>query len=259
MPGDAGPVLRFEPVAPRGRTAAAGDDSRIAVLDTTWTPTAEEVAAGRLISIRDVAAPILATVDLLNEATRLLDAWVGATTVVDDMTIDGTSLWFYVRLHDHGWLQQRILWLLVVDSIVRSVRPSRIEVASGADPVLDEVARLVAARVGIAFQAAPADPGLSRVGFGLELPAPKRAEPVKLGATVVVRRAPRGQQPASHFQAMQGRIQRALFDLQHVIRRTLDELRDAVAVQRSAAERLEDQHVERAGQEIAHWCLGSHN
>jgi RimJ/RimL family protein N-acetyltransferase len=163
--------MRFEPVAPASSTAPHDGGTTIAVLDTTWTPTAEQVAAGRLISIRDVAAPILASVDLLTEATRLLDAWVEATTVVDDMAIEGTSLWFYVRLHDHGWLQQRILWLLVVDSIVRTVGPSRIEIGSGADPVLEEVARLVAARDGVAFHAAPADPGLSRVGFGLELPA----------------------------------------------------------------------------------------
>ncbi len=161
MAGVAGPVLRFEPVVPAADPAlrtpdAVGPGERIAVLDTTWTPTAEEAAAGRLISVRDVAAPILASVDLLSEATRLLDEWVGATAVIDDMTIDGTSIWFYVRLHDHGWLQQRMLWTLIVDSIVRSVRPSRVEIAAGADPVLADVARLVAARDDIPFQAAEA-------------------------------------------------------------------------------------------------------
>lgn len=168
MAGVAGPVLRFEPVAPTA-PPDAGDDRRIAVLDTTWTPTAAESAAGRLLSVRDAAAPILASVDLLTEATRLLDAWVGATTVIDDMTIDGTSIWFYVRLHDHGWLQQRILWTLVVDSVVRSVGPSRIEIAAGADPVLVEVARLVAARDGVGFEAADGGTGLAPTGLGLGL------------------------------------------------------------------------------------------
>ena len=167
MAGVAGPVLRFEPVAPPVGGAAAREDRdvRIAVLDTTWTPTAEEVAAGRLISVRDAAAPILASVDLLTEATRLLDAWVDKTTVIDDMTIDGTSIWYYVRLHDHGWLQQRILWALVVDSIVRAVGPSRIEIAGGADPVLVDIARLIAERDGLPFAAAEAGgpgPGRSR-------------------------------------------------------------------------------------------------
>jgi hypothetical protein len=168
-------------------------DTRIAVLDTTWTPTADDVAHGR-ISVRDAAAPILATVDLLTEATRLLDAWVGATTVIDDMTIDGTSIWYYVRLHDHGWLQQRILWVLVVDTVVRAVGPSRIEIAAGADPVLIEVARLVAAREGVPFEAAETGEGQAPTGLGLGLgppptatAAPARRAPASF-ATRVLRR-----------------------------------------------------------------------
>ncbi len=189
MAGVAGPVLRFEPVAPTTPPAAAGDDVRIAVLDTTWTPTAEEAADGRVISVRDAAAPILASVDLLTEATRLLDAWVGATTVIDDMTIDGTSIWYYVRLHDHGWLQQRILWVQIVDSVVRAVGPSQIEIAAGADPVLVEVARLVAVREGVPFEA-PDEAGPAPVGLGLGLAvaaAAVRRPPPSIGSRVVRR------------------------------------------------------------------------
>jgi hypothetical protein len=190
MAGVAGPVLRFEPVAPSAPGGPTADDVRIAILDTTWTPTAEEAAAGRLISVRDAAAPILASVDLLAEATRLLDAWVGATTVVDDMTIEGTSIWFYVRLHDHGWLQQRILWTLTVDSIVRALRPSRIETAAGADPVLVDVARLIAARDGVPFEAAtddgPAPAGLG-VGLGAATASRDRQPASSLGARVLRR------------------------------------------------------------------------
>ncbi len=198
MAGVAGPVLRFEPVMPAADPAAttpddaAGPDDRIVVLDTTWTPTADEAAAGRLISVRDVAAPILATVDLLSEATRLLDEWVGATTVIDDMAIDGTSIWYYVRLHDHGWLQQRMLWTLIVDSVVRSVGPSRVEVAAGADQVLADVARLVAAREGIPFQGADAaaaavpTPGLGLAPAAVRSAAAPARKP-SLGARILRR------------------------------------------------------------------------
>jgi hypothetical protein len=177
MTGDAGPVLRFEPVAPPAPPAQSDVGTRIAVLDTTWTPTADEASAGGLISVRDVAGTILGSVDLLTEATRLLDSWVAATSVVEDMSIDGTSMWFYVRLHDHGWLQQRILWTLIVDAIVRSVAPSRIEVGAGADPVLVEVARLIAARDGMPFRAsgAPGTPGSGGPRMGLDLAPPESA------------------------------------------------------------------------------------
>ena len=187
MAGVAGPVLRFEPVVPAADPAltipdeATGPHERIAVLDTTWTPTAEQAGTGRLISIRDVAAPILASVDLLGEATRLLDEWVGATTVIDDMTIEGTSIWYYVRLHDYGWLQQRMLWTLIVDSVVRSVGPSRVEIAVGADAVLVDVARLVAARDDIPFQAAEeAGDTVPTPGLGLA-PAATRSAPAPAG------------------------------------------------------------------------------
>ena len=87
------------------------------------------------------------------------------------------------------------------------------------------------------------------VGFVVELAAAERGQAVELRAAVVVRRAPLGLQQAAHFEPVQRRIQRALLDLQHVARRLLDELRDRVAVHRAAADRLQDQHVERARQE----------
>ena len=161
------PVLRFTPAATRATLSSATDAVHLAILDPTWTPTVAQVASGRLTSVRDASAPILANVDLLADATRLLDDWVAGTTVIDDMTIDGTSLWFYVRLHDHGWLQQRMLWVLVVDAIVRSVRPSRIEIEDGADPMLVEVARLVARRDGLPFDGGAPVEGSATAPTGL--------------------------------------------------------------------------------------------
>ena len=151
MQADSGPVLRFETAAPSADQPAPSSeaDTRVVVLDTAWTPSPAQAAVGCWIAARSVAAAILADVDLLAEATRRLDSWVSATTVIDDMTIDGTSLWYYVRLQDHGWLQQRMLWAMIVDAIVREVRPSRIELADDVDAALAEVAALIARRDGL--------------------------------------------------------------------------------------------------------------
>ncbi len=189
MQTDSGPILRFETAVPSPDHPAVPiqGDVRIVVLDTAWTPSPAQAAEGRWIAVREVAAPILAEIDLLAEATRRLDDWVSSTTVIDDMTIDGTSLWFYIRLHDHGWLQQRMLWAMIVDAIVRDVRPSRIELAEGADAALIEIAPLIARREGLSIGGASA-PTTTGLGVGPRVAAPERA-PVRrsLGSRVIRR------------------------------------------------------------------------
>ena len=75
-------------------------------------------------------------------------------------------------------------------------------------------------------------------------------EPVVLGLTVVLRRVPFRIDPALLLQAMERRVERPLVDPQDVARDLLDALRDAPAVHRLERQRLQDEHVERALQEI---------
>ena len=52
----------------------------------------------------------------------------GASGVVDALTIEGTSFWFYVRLRHWMWLEEQLLWLALVDDRRvrdRGRRPSR--------------------------------------------------------------------------------------------------------------------------------------
>src|SRR6185503_11540917 len=60
----------------------------------------------------------------------------------------------------------------------------------------------------------------------LKFPPPERGQPVELGAAVVVGSAPLGLEPAAHFEAMQRRVERALFHPQHLLRGLLDVLDD---------------------------------
>ena len=83
-----------------------------------------------------------------------------------------------------------------------------------------------------------------------ELAAAVAREPVVLGLAVVLRRVPFRVDPALLLQPVKRRVERALIDAQHVARDLLDALRDAPAVHRLERERLQDEHVERALQEI---------
>ncbi len=49
---------------------------------------------------------------------------------------------------------------------------------------------------------------------------------------------------------MQRRVQRPLIDAQHFVGHLLDALRDAPAMHRTERERFQDQHVQRALQDI---------
>jgi hypothetical protein len=186
MQADSGPVVRFESAAPSPDLPDPPSHVRVVVLDTAWTPTPAQAANGRWIAVRSIAAPILADVDLLAEATRRLDAWVSSTTVIEDMTIDGTSLWFYVRLHDHGWLQQRMLWTMIVDAIVRETRPSRIELGESVDQPLVEVAPLVAKRDGLPIDGASAG-AATRPEVGSHAAAPDSPAATSIASRIIRR------------------------------------------------------------------------
>ena len=96
----------------------------------------------------------------------------------------------------------------------------------------------------------------SRV-FDGQLPPARRRQPVVLRAPAELRHRPFGLDPALVLEAVQGRVERALVDLQHVLGDLLDAFGDRPAVQGILLQRAQDEQVERAGQQIwdgGSWC-----
>ena len=143
----AGPILRFQVEPPPGPM----DGIRVVVLDTSWTPGADDRADGP-IGLRDVAAQVLAGRDLLAESASHLDSWATASGVVATMTIGGTSFWYQGRVRLGLWLHERLLWLALIDDLARTVEPSAIECGLGCDDDFVSVARSIAARDGLPFR-----------------------------------------------------------------------------------------------------------
>jgi hypothetical protein len=65
------------------------------------------------------------------------------------------------------------------------------------------------------------------------------------------RNGPLGSDLFGFQQALQGRVQRALFHLEQVVGALLDVLNQRISMRRLAAERFEDHHLQGAGKEIA--------
>src|ERR687891_1703351 len=86
--------------------------------------------------------------------------------------------------------------------------------------------------------------------FDRELTAARRGKVVILGAAAQLRDLPLGLDPALVLETMEGRIERALVDLQDVSGNLLDPLGDGPAVQGILLQRAQDQQIERAGQQI---------
>ena len=86
--------------------------------------------------------------------------------------------------------------------------------------------------------------------FNGELTAARRREPVILGPAAELGHLPLSFEPALMLEPVQGRVERALVDLQHVFGNLLDALRDRPAVQGVLLQRAQDEQVERAGQQI---------
>ena len=81
----------------------------------------------------------------------------------------------------------------------------------------------------------PAENRFQVASFGGQLHAAGFGEPVDLGAAAEFRRAPLGLHPPPAFQAIERRIERALFNEHGLAGRVLDEPRDRVAVARDHA------------------------
>jgi hypothetical protein len=87
-------------------------------------------------------------------------------------------------------------------------------------------------------------------GFLLELFLPGLCKGVVLRAAVLLGHAPLRLDPPLIFEALQRRVERPLLDQQDVARQLTDTARDRPAVQRFEGQRLEDQQVERALDEV---------
>ena len=75
-------------------------------------------------------------------------------------------------------------------------------------------------------------------------------EEVELGAAIVLRNAFFGRDPAAFDEAMEGRIERALLDLEHVLGLALDSFGDGMAVGGAGRERAQDEQIEGALQKL---------
>jgi hypothetical protein len=101
-------------------------------------------------------------------------------------------------------------------------------------------------------------------GLRRQVPPAARRQPVELGPAAQFRQAPFGLDPSLLFHAVEGGVERSLFDFDDAIGRLFDGAGDGVAVAPSAGQGLEDQGVQGAVQELGrgirhscHQCLDS--
>src|SRR5438477_12971302 len=88
--------------------------------------------------------------------------------------------------------------------------------------------------------------------FCEQLLASRARQRVKLRLAVILRSAPFGSNPAALLEPQQGRIERALVELEQVFRNLLDTLGDTIAVQRAyGVKGLQNNEVERALQNLS--------
>ncbi len=91
-------------------------------------------------------------------------------------------------------------------------------------------------------------------GFHRQLPAPGGREPVVLGPPAQLRDSPFGFDPALMLEAMERRVERALVDLQDILRDLLDPLRNRPAMERLGLQRAQDEQVKGTGSRSGTVC-----
>ena len=162
----------------------AGGDVAI-VLDPAWTPGPD--AAGGAIPVRDTIDGLLRAFDPIVETSRLLERWANASGVIETLTIGGTSFWYMAWLRHWFWLQERVLWALVLRRLVDAHDPAAIACGAGTDPALVEVARLMAAADGRELRVDEADRATRTPGSA----TPAATPAVVVGRASLVRRVRR--------------------------------------------------------------------
>src|SRR4030095_3657406 len=84
----------------------------------------------------------------------------------------------------------------------------------------------------------------------LETPPPARRDGIELRLAIVVALPPLGLDEPIALETVERGIERPLWDLERVLGDLRDAEKDAVAVERAERHRLQDQHVERPGEEL---------
>jgi hypothetical protein len=162
--------------APQGAT---GDDV-VVVLDAAWTPQLDGDPC--VVSMRDAADRVLRTHDAIEATSELLDRWAVESGIVERLTIQGTSFWYYARLRHWLWLQERVLWTWVLRQLLETWHPATVVCAAGADEALLDVVRLMTDADGLAVRiegvAQPTGGPVTRAAAMAATPAPtSRARP----------------------------------------------------------------------------------
>src|SRR5688572_6075124 len=91
---------------------------------------------------------------------------------------------------------------------------------------------------------------LPRPGLGAQLCPSHRGQAIDLGPSLRVGELPARFHPAALLEPVQRGIQRALADLEDFTRQLLDPARDGVPVRGAPRQRLEDEEIERALEQI---------
>src|SRR5947207_5610040 len=91
---------------------------------------------------------------------------------------------------------------------------------------------------------------LPRVRIGLQLQSAGGGEPVEAGALPLVGEPPLAVHQPALLEAVQGDIEGAVGDVERAGRRVADDAGDAVPVPRAPRDRLENEDVERALEEV---------
>jgi hypothetical protein len=99
------------------------------------------------------------------------------------------------------------------------------------------------------------DEAIPAVGFLAQTLAARSSEGIELGPAVVVGGAPTCFEKSLAYQAIQGGIERALFDKQGAARNLLDAQKNTIAMERAERDGLQNEEIESAGKKLS---LASH-
>ena len=114
-PAGGGTIHNVVVVAASDEVPESRADTLVIVLDPAWTPINND--RPDVLGVRSVLGPVVAQVDVVDEALQRVDDWAADAGLPDRLVAEGVTYWYRLRETMWRWLHERLQWAYALERL----------------------------------------------------------------------------------------------------------------------------------------------
>ena len=114
-PAGGGTIHNVVVVAASDEVPESRADTLVIVLDPAWTPINND--RPDVLGVRSVLGPVVAQVDVVDEALQRVDDWAAEAGLPDRLVAEGVTYWYRLRETMWRWLHERLQWAYALERL----------------------------------------------------------------------------------------------------------------------------------------------